>query len=86
MKYIERIPDLKKLKPQKEPNYKKFKYNKYIYRMVMLTDFNQKIIPDYSPISARGGSRRRRSKKLSRKLRTRKHNRSNKSRTRRRYR
>ena len=61
--------------------------------MDMLTDFNQKIIPDYSPISARGGSRRRRSRKLSRKLsrssrklRTRKHNRSNKSRTRRRYR
>jgi hypothetical protein len=56
----------------------------------MLTEFNQKIIPDYSPISARGGSKRRRSKKLSRKLsrklRTRKHNRSNKSRTRRRYR
>lgn len=50
--------------------------------MDMFTDFNQKIIPDYSPISARGGSRRRRSKKL----RTRKHNRSNKSRTRRRYR
>ena len=58
--------------------------------MDTLTDFNQKIIPDYSPISARGGSRRRRSKKLSRKLsrklRTRKHNKSNKSRTRRRYR
>ena len=58
--------------------------------MDMLTDFNQKIIPDYSPISARGGSRRRRSKKLSRKLRTRKHNRSNtyskNGRTRRRYR
>ena len=56
----------------------------------MLTDFNQSIIPDYSPISARGGSKRRRSKKLSRKLsrklRTRKHNKSNKSRTRRRYR
>ena len=31
--------------------------------MVMLTDFNQKIIPDYSPISARGGSKARRSKK-----------------------
>ena len=62
--------------------------------MDTLTDFNQKIIPDYSPISARGGSRRRRSKKLSRKLsrklRTRKHNRSNtyskNGRTRRRYR
>ena len=45
--------------------------------MVMLTDFIQKIIP----ISAKGGRRRR-----SRKLRTRKHNKSNKSRTRRRYR
>ena len=58
----------------------------------MLTDFNQKIIPDYSPISARGGSkiRRKRSRKLSRKLRTRKHKRSNtyskNGRTRRRYR
>lgn len=50
----------------------------------MLTDFNQKIIPIYSPISARGGSRRRH--RRSKKLRTRKHNRSNKSRTRRRYR
>jgi len=50
----------------------------------MFTNFNQKIIPDYSPISARGGSKRRR--KRSRKLRTRKHNKSNKSRTRRRYR
>jgi len=45
----------------------------------MLTDFNQKIIPDYSPISARGGRRRKRS----RKLRTRRHKKSNKSRTRR---
>jgi len=52
--------------------------------MVMITNFDQKIIPDYSPISARGG--RRRSRKLSRKLRTRKHKSSNKSRTRRRYR
>jgi hypothetical protein len=47
--------------------------------MVMLTDFNQKIITDYSPISARGG---RRSKKRT----TRRHKKSNKSRTRRRYR
>ena len=53
----------------------------------MLSDFDQKIITNYSPISAKGGSRRRKfSRKLSRKLRTRKHNRSNKSRTRRRYR
>lgn len=49
--------------------------------MVMLTDFNQQIIPYYSPISAKGGRRHR-----SRKLRTRKHKKSNKSRTRRRYR
>lgn len=47
--------------------------------MVMLTDFNQKIIPDYSPISARGGRRRKRS----RKIKTRTHKKSNKSRTRR---
>jgi len=39
----------------------------------MFTDLNQKIIPDYSPISARGGSKRRRSKKL----RTRRYKRSN---------
>jgi hypothetical protein len=51
----------------------------------MLTDFNQNIIPDYSPISARGGSkaRRKRSRKLSRNLKTRRHKKSNKSRTRR---
>jgi len=49
----------------------------------MLTDFNQKIIPDYSPISARGGRRRKRSRKLSRKIKTRTHKKSNKSRTRR---
>jgi hypothetical protein len=56
--------------------------------MVMLSDFDQKIIPNYSPISAKGGSKaqRKRSRKFSRKLRTRKHNRSNKTRTRRRYR
>ena len=47
----------------------------------MLTDFNQSIIPQYSPISAKGGRRRR-----SRKLRTRRHKKTNKSRTRRRYR
>ena len=44
-----------------------------------ISDINQPIIPYYSPISAKGGRRRRR------KFRTRKHNRSNKSRTRRRY-
>ena len=51
----------------------------------MLADFNQPIISNYSPISARGGSKVRR-RKLSRKLKTRRHNRTNKSRTRRRYR
>lgn len=44
-----------------------------------MTDINQMVIPYYSPISAKGGRRR------SRKHRTRKHKRSNKSRTRRRY-
>ena len=48
----------------------------------MLTDFNQSIIPYYSPISAKGGRKARRSKKRF----TRKHKKSNKSRTRRRYR
>jgi hypothetical protein len=48
----------------------------------MLTDFNQQIIPYYSPISARGGSKARRSKKRH----THRHKKSNKSRTRRRYR
>lgn len=46
-----------------------------------ISDNNQPIIPYYSPISAKGGRRRR----SSRKLRSRKHKRSNKSRTRRRY-
>lgn len=52
--------------------------------MVMLTDFDQKIIQNYSPISAKGGRRShgRRSKKRF----TRRHKKSNKSRTRRRYR
>jgi hypothetical protein len=51
----------------------------------MLTDFNQAIIPQYSPISSKGGSKRRRKLRI-RKLRTRRHKKSNKSRTRRRYR
>jgi len=52
--------------------------------MVMLTDFNQPIIPSYSPISSKGGRRShgRRSKKRF----TRRHKKSNKSSTRRRYR
>lgn len=50
----------------------------------MITDFNQQIIPIYSPISAKGG-RRRRNSIYSKKGRTKKYNRTNKSRTRRRY-
>lgn len=49
-----------------------------------MTDFNQQIIPYYSPISAKGG-RRQRSRMRSKNGRTRKNKRSNKSRTRRRY-
>ena len=45
-----------------------------------MTDFNQQIIPIYSPISARGGSRIH-----SKNSRTKKYKRNNKSRTRRRY-
>lgn len=45
-----------------------------------ISDVNQQIIPYYSPISAKGGKRCK-----SRIHRTRKHKRSNKSRTRRRY-
>lgn len=44
----------------------------------MLTDFDSQIIPYYSPISARGGRRRK-----SRRVKTRKNKRTNKSRTRR---
>jgi hypothetical protein len=45
--------------------------------MDMLTDFNQQIIPIYSPISGRGGSKARRAHgKRNRKLRTRKHKKS----------
>ena len=47
----------------------------------MLSNFDEMVIPGYSPISSKGGKRRR-----SRRHRTRKHKRSNKSRTRRRYR
>ena len=58
--------------------------------MNMLADFNQLIIPNYSPISARGGrkstGRLRRKLSRGRKLKTRRHNKTNKSRTRRRYR
>ena len=41
-----------------------------------ISDINKPIIPYYSPISAKGGRRRRK---------TRRHKRSNKSRTRRKY-
>jgi hypothetical protein len=57
--------------------------------MDMLTDFNQLIIPNYSPISARGGKKCHRKGGRSRKLRTRRHKKSNthskNARTRRRY-
>ena len=46
----------------------------------MITNFDSPIIKHYSPISLKGGRRRK-----SRKHRTRKHKRSNKSRTRRHY-
>jgi hypothetical protein len=59
--------------------------------MDMLVDFNQQIIPNYSPISARGGSKRipatlRAHRRRSKKRFTRRNKKSNKSRTRRRYR
>jgi len=44
----------------------------------MMLNLDSPIIGDYSPISSKGGRRRK-----SRRLRTRKHKRSNKSRTRR---
>ena len=50
----------------------------------MLADFDKLITTNYSPISSKGGSKRRR--RSSRKLRTRRYKSSNKSRTRRRYR
>jgi hypothetical protein len=50
----------------------------------MLTDFNQPIIPYYSPISAKGGKRRFSRKLKTRKLKSRKLR--NSRRTRRRYR
>ena len=54
----------------------------------MLTDFDQPIIPIYSPISARGGSKSKRvyRRRRSIKNKTNKFKRSNKSRTRRIYR
>jgi hypothetical protein len=55
--------------------------------MDMITNFNAPIIPYYSPISAKGGKRRSTRKGGralgSRKYRTRRHRRTNKSRTRR---
>jgi hypothetical protein len=48
-------------------------------------DFDKLIITNYNPITSKGGKRRR-SRRLSRKFRTRRHKISNKSRTRRRYR
>ncbi len=56
--------------------------------MVMLTDFNQPIISNYSPISARGGGKKRHHKLTC--GRTRRHKKTNtkskNGRTRRRYR
>jgi hypothetical protein len=51
-----------------------------------ISDVNQPIIPYYSPISAKGGRRHRKlSRTHSKNGRTRKHKRTNKSRTKRRY-
>lgn len=50
-----------------------------------MTDFNQQIIPIYNGISAKGGRRRSKSRIYSKNGRPKKHNRTNKSRTRRRY-
>lgn len=54
----------------------------------MLTNFDKPIIPIYSPISAKGGSKSKRgySRRTSIKNKTKKIKRSNKSRTRRTYR
>lgn len=46
-----------------------------------MTDFNQQIIPIYSPITAKGGRRRSKSRIYSKNGRTKKYNRTNKSRT-----
>ena len=54
----------------------------------MITNFNAPILPpNISPIAARGGKRQRNRSKAGRSLghRTKRHNRSNKSRTRRRH-
>jgi hypothetical protein len=53
----------------------------------MLANFNQPIIGNYSPIYSKGGRRHSKAGRAlgSRKHRTRKHKRSNKSRTRRHY-
>ena len=49
-----------------------------------MANLHEVIIPYYSPISAKGGSKARRIRR-NKKLRTKRHNRSNKSRTRRIY-
>ena len=55
--------------------------------MVMLADFNQPIISNYSPISARGGGKKRHNKLRRRTRRQKKTNTKSKNgRTRRRYR
>jgi hypothetical protein len=73
------MPNLKRLKPQKELNCKIFNLNLYIYKALM--NFDQLILPkNASPIATTGGKRR------SRRHRSRRHKKSNKSRTRRKYR
>lgn len=52
----------------------------------MLSDFNQPIIPYYSPISAKGGRRGRRSRKLTTRRYKKSRSYSKNARTRRRYR
>ena len=54
----------------------------YIEDMDFLTNFNQMVIPEgtYSPISSKGGRRKRRNRS-----RSRRHKKTNKSRTRRNY-
>ena len=42
----------------------------------MMMNFNQGIIPDYSPISSKGGSKRRKKSKISKTRRNRKRNRN----------
>ena len=58
------------------------RYLKYFNSIYMLSNFDETIIPQYSPIGARGGRRRRRKTRNNKKSKTRSKN----TRTRRRYR